>query len=220
MMVLGAALIGRTLMFRGEQVSAPRTAPITIREGAAQRLAGAIRLATISTEDAAAFDPRPFAELHAYLERAFPLVHARLQRETIASHSLLYTWRGRDSSLKPILPSGHMDVVPVESGTEAKWQHAPFAGRIADGFVWGRGAIDDKSAVLGTLEAVEALLAEGLEPARTVYLAFGHDEEVGGTNGARAIATPLETQVAFVATVTVSADPCLTRSVGPGIEPL
>jgi carboxypeptidase PM20D1 len=82
---------------------------------------------------------------------------------------------------------GHLDVVPVEPGSESGWQYPPFSGRITDGFIWGRGAIDNKSAVLGTLEAVEMLLTAGFRPARTVYLAFGHDEEVGGTGGAQAI---------------------------------
>jgi carboxypeptidase PM20D1 len=81
-----------------------------------------------------------------------------------------------------------MDVVPVESGSEQNWQHAPFGGGIVDGFIWGRGAIDNKSTVLGTLEAVEMLLAEGFRPTRTVYLAYGHDEEIGGKAGARAVA--------------------------------
>src|SRR3712207_2202199 len=87
---------------------------------------------------------------------------------------------------------GHLDVVPVEPGTEKQWQEDPFGGRIADGFVWGRGAIDNKLSVLGTLEAVEMLLGEGFRPARTVHLAYGQDEEVGGTRGARAIAALLE----------------------------
>jgi carboxypeptidase PM20D1 len=117
-------------------------------------------------------------------------VHAQLQRETVGPHSLLYTWRGRDPALEPMLLVGHLDVVPVEPGTEGRWHEAPFSGRIADGVAWGRGAIDNKSAVLGTLEAAEMLLAEGFRPARTVYLAYGHDEEVGRTRGARERSPP------------------------------
>jgi carboxypeptidase PM20D1 len=109
----------------------------------------------------------------------------------VATNSLLYTWKGRDSALKPILLLGHLDVVPVEVGAQKDWQEEAFSGRIRDGFIWGRGAIDNKSAVMGTLEAVEMLLSEGFNPARTVYLAFGHDEEVGGSNGAREIAALL-----------------------------
>jgi carboxypeptidase PM20D1 len=165
---------------------------VAVPSGAAERLANAIRIATISAEDEGAFDAAAFADLHAYLQRAFPRVHSDLQRETVAKHSLLYTWPGSDPTLKAILLVGHMDVVPVEPGTEDEWQQEPFGGRISNGYIWGRGAIDNKSAVLGTLEAVEMLLADGFRPTRTVYLAYGHDEEVGGTNGARAIATLLE----------------------------
>jgi len=87
-----------------------------------------------------------------------------------------------------------MDVVPVIPGTENDWEHPPFGGVIADGYIWGRGAMDDKGSVLAILEAVEKLLAEGHQPVRTVYLAFGHDEEVGGASGARQIADLLESR--------------------------
>jgi carboxypeptidase PM20D1 len=165
---------------------------VPIPEGAPNRLAGSLRIPTISSEDPAVFDPRAFSTLHEYLQTAFPRVHAQLRRETVGTYSLLYTWPGSDASLNPILLIGHLDVVPVEPGTREQWQQDPFGGRIADGFVWGRGAIDNKSAVLGTLEAVEMLLAEGFRPVRTVYLAYGHDEEVGGAAGARQIAALLK----------------------------
>jgi carboxypeptidase PM20D1 len=166
----------------------PAAIPVPVSAGAGERLAGALRLRTISTEDPATFDADAFSQLHAYLQSAFPLVHAHLSREAVGSHSLLYRWPGTDPALAPILIAGHLDVVPVEPGTEHTWQVDPFGGRIVDGFIWGRGAIDNKSTVLGTLEAVEMLLRDGFRPERTVYLAYGHDEEVGGTRGARAIA--------------------------------
>ena len=77
---------------------------------------------------------------------------------------------------------GHIDVVPA--GEAAEWEWPPFSGAIADGFVWGRGTLDDKVSVLGALEAVEHLLGQGFEPRRTVYLGFGHDEELDGPRGA------------------------------------
>jgi carboxypeptidase PM20D1 len=189
-------LVGLTVVLTARYVSiqSPVTpAPdVAIPEGAAERLAGALRIATISAEDPAAFDAEAFRALHAYLQVAFPRVHSQLRRETVGEHSLLYTWQGSDSSLNPILLVGHLDVVPVERGTEEQWQQDPFGGRIADGLIWGRGAIDNKSAVVGTLEAVEMLLGEGFRPARTVFLAYGHDEEVGGAGGAREIAALLK----------------------------
>jgi carboxypeptidase PM20D1 len=192
-LLLAFALV-RTARFRPVEAAVAPAPAVAIPAGAAERLAGSIRIPTISHEDTAAFDAAAFRALHAYLQAQFPRVHAQLRRETVAIHSLLYTWPGSDPSLKPILLMGHLDVVPVEPGTERSWQEDPFGGRIAGGFIWGRGAIDNKSAVVGQLEAVEMLLAEGFRPARTVYLAFGHDEEVGGTRGARAIAALLKSR--------------------------
>jgi carboxypeptidase PM20D1 len=154
----------------------------------ARRLARAIEFQTISHQDPARCDPDAFRGLHSYLAGAFPGVHAALGREVIGHHSLLYTWPGEDPTLAPIVLAGHLDVVPVEAGTEEKWAYPPFGGCIEEGFVWGRGTLDDKMAVLGLLEAAEALLATGFTPRRTVYLAFGEDEEVGGLNGAAQIA--------------------------------
>jgi len=87
---------------------------------------------------------------------------------------------------------GHMDVVPVDEETLDKWTHAPFAGTIADNQIWGRGAIDDKSTVMALMEAMELTLKQGKQPKRTVYFAFGHDEEIGGSQGAKKIADYFE----------------------------
>lgn len=157
-----------------------------------ERLAGALRFPTISNQESGPFDPAPFLELHGYLASAYPATHAALQREIVGGYSLLYTWTGTDPSLDPILLMGHLDVVPVEPGTEGRWTHPPFAGTVADGFIWGRGTLDDKASVVAILEAVELLAGQGFRPRRTVYLAFGHDEEVGGGGGAREISRILQ----------------------------
>jgi carboxypeptidase PM20D1 len=187
-MLLGAAVVlfvgftlVRTARYGTAQAAVEPAPPIPIPTGAVERLAGSLRFPTISHEAPAAFDAEAFRALHAYLHAAFPKVHSQLRRETVGTLSLLYTWHGSDTSLKPILLMGHLDVVPVEPGTEEKWQEEPFGGRIAGGFIWGRGAIDNKLTVAGTLEAVEMLLGEGFRPARTVYLAYGTDD-YGGDN--------------------------------------
>jgi carboxypeptidase PM20D1 len=192
-MVLGAMIV-RTLQSKPIPHGAEMVSQIAIPQGAAERLAGAIRISTISHEDPASFDAQAFQALHTYLQASFPRVHSELRREVVSRHSLLYTWQGSDSSLRPILLMGHQDVVPVEPGTESGWEQQPFSGMVADGFIWGRGAIDNKSTVVGTLEAMEMLLAEGFRPARTVYLAYGHDEEVGGAHGAKEIAALLRSR--------------------------
>jgi carboxypeptidase PM20D1 len=189
-LLLLAVMLVRTARFGVAQGDAPAAAAYTAPAGAAERLAEAIRIPTISNQDSAQFDTAAFAAFHALLQQRFPRAHARLRRETVGRYSLLYTWPGTDPSLPPVLLMGHMDVVPVEPGTEARWAQPPFSGAMAGGYVWGRGALDDKVSVMGTLEAVEMLLAEGFTPRRTVLLAYGHDEETGG-RGAEQIAALL-----------------------------
>lgn len=184
---------------RAEAVEAVQ--PPVDAQAAAARLAGALRFPTVSHQEAARVDSGAFRGLHAYLAEAFPRVHAALRRDTVGGLSLLYTWPGQDSTLEAVLLMAHQDVVPADDSLDARWRHPPFAGVVAEGAVWGRGALDDKSGVVGMLEAAELLLAEGFRPRRTVYLAFGHDEEVGGARGAAAIAARLQAEgrrLAFV----------------------
>jgi carboxypeptidase PM20D1 len=191
-LALAAVLVANALRLPSRRAAPPEAALVAVDpDAAAERLAGAIRFRTVSHEDPSKLDAAQFLALHAYLERAFPRAHAALGREVVGDYSLLYTWPGGDASLAPVLLLAHMDVVPVEPGTEETWTHPPFDGRVADGFVWGRGAWDDKGGMLAILEGVEALLAEGFRPRRAVYLAFGHDEEVGGRGGAARIAALL-----------------------------
>ncbi len=159
-------------------------------DGEAERLAKALTFATVTHQDDDKIDWTEFDRFHEFLKESFPGVFSSLEQEVVSSHSLLMTWPGEDSSLKPILFMAHQDVVPVLP--EAKWTRPPFEGRIEDGYIWGRGALDDKSSLMGILEAVETLLNEGFKPPRTVYLAFGQDEEIGGKQGAEKIATLLE----------------------------
>ena len=188
-LIFPTVLVTNALLPVCAQPTRSATPTVTIEKTeAAGRLAEAVRFRTISPEDARDFDPQPFQALHNYLERVFPLVHRTLERQIISGLSLLYTWKGQDRTLKPVLLLGHLDVVPVDSASEPRWTYPPFAGRIADGYVWGRGTLDDKSAVVGILEAVGLLLAQGFQPTRTVQVAFGHDEEIGGQFGAKQIA--------------------------------
>jgi len=190
--ILVLVLVGNTLRPGAAQEPAEAAPPLALeRDEIAARLAAAIRIPTISRGDAAPADLAPFREHHALLVRQFPRLHAALEREQVAGGSLLYRWPGRDASAAPILLMGHLDVVPVEPGTEERWTHPPFSGTVDEQFVWGRGALDDRLSVLGIAEAVERLLQDGFSPRRTVYLAFGHDEESGGNQGAGAIAALL-----------------------------
>lgn len=146
---------------------------------AARNLSGAVKIKTISHSRETPPDAAAFGEFHNYLLTTFPNVHSNLTRETIAELSLLYTWEGSNQNLDPILYSAHMDVVPVEPGTEDAWTHPAFSGEIADGYIWGRGTLDMKQSLIAYMHATELLVEQGFQPERTIYFAFGHDEEVG-----------------------------------------
>lgn len=162
-----------------------------------QRLAGAVRIPTVTYDTPISNSNAELLQFHAYLARQFAGVHRVLKREVVNQYSLLYTWPGSDPTAKPILLMAHQDVVPIAPGTEQDWQHTPFGGVVQDGFVWGRGAWDDKGNLMAMLEAVEWMVDKGMQPRQTVYLAFGHDEEAGtgnGEEGARAIAALLRSR--------------------------
>jgi len=188
-------VVVRTMLARPEaKAIAPvdlASAPDVNVDLAASHLGEAVRFQTISRTEGVVEDPESFLAFHAFLQAAYPRVHAALQREIVADYSLLYTLPGSDPSLPPILLLAHQDVVPVEAGTEKDWEAPPFLGEIRDGHVYGRGATDDKGYLIAVMEAIETLLALGFEPKRTVMLGFGHDEEVLGS-GAKAIAQLLK----------------------------
>jgi carboxypeptidase PM20D1 len=192
--LLAALLAVRALLFRSRQLVVEPVAPPPVDvASAALHLSQALRFPTISHEDPAENDPAAFEMLRLYLREAYPRIDAELERRTVSAGSLLYTWRGEEADLPPVVLMAHQDVVPIEPGTEDSWTHPPFGGVVEGGFVWGRGAMDDKGALIAVMEAVELLLSEGFKPRRTIHLAFGHDEEVGGT-GAAAIAGLLEVE--------------------------
>lgn len=202
-----ALVVARGALLRPDRSPPPPPTEIVVDTAAAAgRLARAIRFPTVSGgpvdegdgaqvgkgAPAATTSGHAFLALADYLAESFPHLHQVLDRETVSTYSLLYTWRGSDPSALPILLTAHLDVVPIAD--PSAWTHPPFSGRIADGFVWGRGTLDDKVGVLGLLEAVEVLVRGGFSPTRTIYLGFGHDEEIGGRQGAVKIAERLATE--------------------------
>ncbi len=189
LIVLGClfvVVIVRTLRIMPRLVDKSAVQPIPVDpQESIEHLAGAVRIKTASHLEASQINYPAFLELHRYLEKSFPQVHKTLTQEVVDQYSLLYTWQGQDASLKPVLLMGHLDVVPIEEGTQKDWICPPFEGIVKDGFLYGRGTMDDKNAVVGVLEAIEGLLKERYQPKRTIYLAFGHDEEIGGRGAAQ-----------------------------------
>jgi carboxypeptidase PM20D1 len=189
LIVLILIIVIKTITFRSMQIDVEAVTPPEFGAESVANLSKALTYPTISFEVDLPIDTLAFREFHQFLEESYPLVHATLKKEVFSEFSLLYTWQGRKPDLKPIILMAHMDVVPAPE--EEKWEYPPYSGANDGTYIWGRGAIDDKGRLIATLEAVEKLLKENFEPERTIYLAFGHDEEISGLNGARVIANTL-----------------------------
>lgn len=196
LMALIAVVLVRTFTYKppagldaaGVQVAGP----VAVDVGrAARNLSQAIQIPTVRHQDRAQDQLAEWDRLHAFLQTTYPAAHRAMMREVIESQTLVYTWPGSDRGLAPIVLMAHQDVVPVTAGTEGDWRHPPFSGVIAEGAVWGRGAIDDKGSLIGLFEAIEGLAERGFAPKRTVILVSGGDEEVQGS-GAQAAARLLK----------------------------
>ena len=190
-------------------------------DGAVKRLAKAVTFKTISNQDRSDFDTKAFEDYHKFLEQAYPLVHKHLKKEIHGDprpYSLLYTWAGKDPSLEPALFYAHQDVVPVPPDSRDQWKVDPFAGTVKDGYIWGRGSLDDKNQIHGILEAAEMKLKEGWQPSRTLYFVFGQDEEVGGAEGAKVIADVLEDRGIKRFAYVMDESAPLTPGIFPGIK--
>lgn len=100
-----------------------------------------------------------------------------------AAERLCYVARLKGSRPGPtLLLMAHTDVVPAEA---AEWALPPFSGEIRNGYVWGRGAVDNKNLVAAEAVAVARLAAAGADFAGTIVLVAASDEEVGAYSGAR-----------------------------------
>lgn len=224
--LLGLGLLGllftvmviRTLGLHSVQPQVRPVKLVPLDEGPLlARLRGAIRLPTVSHLDPSKEDRAAFRALREHLSRGFPRVHQAMPPELVGEDSLLFTWRGRDPSLPHLVLLAHLDVVPVDEATRDRWAHPPFAGNAADGYLWGRGTLDDKARALATLEALEHLLTLGFVPRRSVTLALGHDEEVGGHRGARRMAARL-TRRGVRSFLTLDEGLVVTRGMVPGVR--
>ena len=193
LIVIIVVITAKTVSFTSKQVKAEPAEDFPIdAQSVVRHLSDAIKIPTITFGNDAEFKGAEFLKFHSYLERTYPRLHQTLKKEIVNSYSLLYTWPGSDPDLQPIILLAHMDVVPVEENSISQWTYQPFSGSVADGYVWGRGALDNKADLLGILEAVENLLGTGFQPKRTVYIVSGHDEEDGGNQGAMKVAALLK----------------------------
>ncbi len=184
------------------------------------KLSKAIQIQTIGYKDKTKNDYSQFEKFHQMLQEEFPLLHKNLERTVINKYSLLYKWAGNNSCGKPALYMAHIDVVPVSKSSYSDWKEDPFSGAIKDGFLWGRGSLDTKNTLICAMESVERLLEQGFVPKEDIYLAFGHDEETGGNDGATNIATHLEKQGILIDYILDEGGVIATNSIAGISEPV
>lgn len=217
LIVIFGILLFNTLSLTSRQVEPESLEKLNIPDTVFQNLSRAIQYRTISFSEDAIPDSTAFHGFHQFLADTFPLVHENLSLEKINEYSLLYKWEGSDASKKPIILMSHQDVVPVDQPTLSDWEAGPFEGKITETHIIGRGTLDDKCSLIALMESVEKLLSESFTPSRTIYLAFGHDEEVGGPKGAAKIAAHLK-EKGIHAAMTLDEGGFLSENMIPGIE--
>lgn len=186
-LTLGAVLFFNTWRFSKTIPVYPSLAITGVSDSAALHLSEAIQIKTVSFGDTLPIDTTEFRKFRVFLETTYPTVHQKLPRQIFSEFSYVFTWKGKDTTLKPYVIMAHMDVVPVEAVAEKNWTVPSFSGMIKGDTIWGRGAVDDKASAISIFEAAEQLLRENFQPERTVYLCFGHDEEIAGKRGAAKI---------------------------------
>lgn len=182
-------------------------------DAAVEALRALIRIPTVSSWEREQEDRAAFEALLAELRSRFPRLHGTCEVERIAGDALLVRWPGRTRDA-PVVLMAHLDVVPV--GDPEAWTHPPFAGDLADGCVWGRGALDCKGSLVATCQAVEDVIIDGVTPGRDVWLSFGCNEEVSGGAAKDAVAILRERGVEpwFV----LDEGGAIVRGVLPGID--
>ena len=169
-------------------VATPADVTLSVPDALIETFAEALRIRTVSGVAGGPDAAAEFDRWMVFLRQRFPEVYSQLQPEVINKYGLIFTWAGRNTSEPPILFTAHYDVVPANGND---WTHPPFSGAVEDGYIWGRGAMDDKLAVIGLLSAATELLKQGYTPDRTLIFAFGQDEEIGGSAGAEQLTATL-----------------------------
>lgn len=146
----------------------------------AEHLSKMIQIASVSRRENS--DLTKIYEMHKRLEELYPLIHKSLEVKDIDG-ALLYRWKGKDKEKVPVLLMSHHDVVEATGN----WKYPPFSGTIADGKVWGRGAVDTKGSLCAILESVEHLLSGGFIPERDFYIASSCNEEITGDGAVKTV---------------------------------
>ncbi|NBO48993.1 MAG: M20/M25/M40 family metallo-hydrolase [Chitinophagia bacterium] len=187
LIVLIIILFFNTLQLKPIQEGSSVAVEIPRDDTAALHLSEAIQIKTISFGDTLPIDTAEFLKFRAFMEKTYPLMHSKLDKQSFNQFSYVFKWKGKDTSKAPFVLMAHLDVVPVEAIAESKWTYPSFSGMVKEDTIWGRGAVDDKSSAIAIMEATEQLLRNNFTPERTFYICFGHDEEIAGKRGANIV---------------------------------
>lgn len=159
---------------------------IKLNKNALDRFKTALNIPTISYKQHE-YRPDQLLKLIKHIEVSFPHIHRSklVKREIVANYTLIYTIQGKNRLLQPYMLTSHLDVVPA---VLEKWSRDPFLAVVQeDKHLYARGTMDAKHLVMSMLEAFESMLKSGFQPERSFYMVFGHDEEVGGIEGAQTV---------------------------------
>ncbi|HEX7366558.1 MAG TPA: M20/M25/M40 family metallo-hydrolase, partial [Pelobium sp.] len=188
LLLLILVVLTKTALFRSKQMKVQQYKSLHLNDSCVVHLQKAIRIKTVSYDDTTKMDSSAFYAFQQFLTQTYPLTFRQLKVERINKFGLILHWKGKSTSTKPVILMAHQDVVPIEEATKSNWHVDPFSGAIKDGFIYGRGTIDDKGSLIALLEGAERLLKEGFTPQTDIYFVFGHDEEVMGLKGVKSIA--------------------------------
>ncbi len=187
-LILIIIILVRTFTFKSKQIQVAVAPKIILNDSCIIHLQKAIQFKTVSYDAENTMDSSEFKGFQKFLMETYPLVFSKMELEKINDFSLILHWKGKSAEAKPIILMAHQDVVPIEKATEKNWDAAPFSGTVKNGFIYGRGTIDDKGSLIAILESTELLLNQGFIPSSDIYFVFGHDEEISGLKGAKTIA--------------------------------
>ena len=171
-------ILVRAAMFRPEQMPEAAREEVDIDpDKTVNDLREMIRCRTVSYTDESLEDKSQFDAFKELLKKLYPSVNGHAELSYPSRTGVLYRIRGKSGSKHAAVFMAHYDVVPADEGS---WEKPAFEGVIEDGVLWGRGTLDTKVTLCGTMEAAEYLLSNGFMPENDIYLAFSGEEEIAG----------------------------------------
>ena len=208
-----AVILVRTATFRPKAETKPEINNWEFDgDKAVDHLAQMIRCKTVSYDDTTLEDNAEFDKFKALLREFYPNVFEKCEYEEVGRRGIFLKLKGKGNG-QPSVFMAHYDVVPV---MEELWERDAFCGEIIDGELWGRGSLDTKVTLCGSLEAAETLLAQGFVPENDIIFAYCGDEETSGSSAAAA--TALLQERGIVPAFVLDEGGAVVENVFPGVK--